>query len=497
MVNRVLIRVKVVQTLYSYMLGCDDFKVAAPVETTSRDRRYGYSVYVRLLLLLLELSGYSATTSASTSPLADANKNVALRDNAVAKALSTDDTLRRAILKGNAGIENFDTVLPALYKEIIASSAYRTYLKRREAEGAQADVTLWRALLPTTILRNEQLLSIFRSEEDFTRRGLETGLNMAMATLDSFSDNRSIYTEACNSLARSLDKAYELYHSLLLLAVEITRLEAERLEAARNKHLPTPDDLNPNTRFVDNRFVALLEDNKSFADYRDKNPISWSQEPMLLRSLLESIKQSELYDEYMSAPTSSLEEDCDFWRSVMKNIILPSDELAEVLESKSVYWNDDLEIMGTFVIKTIRQFAMTPEGGEAVVLPQFKDQEDARFGAELFRYAADGRQLYRSYIDRFINPKQWDTERLALMDIVVMIAAIAELVNYPAIPLAVSLNEYIEIANSYGTGKSGQFINGILYSVINWLAESNAVVGGKLEANKASARQQSAPKTRP
>ncbi|MDE6651976.1 MAG: transcription antitermination protein NusB, partial [Paramuribaculum sp.] len=156
--------------------------------------------------------------------------------------------------------------------------------------------------------------------------------------------------------------------------------------------------------------------------------------------------------------------------AVYKSIILPSDELAEVLESKSVFWNDDIEIMGTFVLKTVKRIANSQK--EPVeLLPKFKDDEDARFGSELFMYSVNNLEEYRSYIDKFINASQWDPERLAFMDGVIMITAIAELLNFPVIPIAVTLNEYIEIANSYSTQRSGQFINGILYSVINYLRQ--------------------------
>lgn len=167
-------------------------------------------------------------------------------------------------------------------------------------------------------------------------------------------------------------------------------------------------------------------------------------------------------------PSANRADDCEFWRNVFKNIILPSDELAEALETKSVYWNDDLDIMGTFVLKTIKRIGGSAE--EPVeLLPKYKDEEDSRFGAELFMDAVNNLEEYRSYIDRFINASQWDPERLAFMDGVIMITAIAELLNYPLIPVPVTLNEYIEIANSYSTPRSGQFINGILYSVINYL----------------------------
>ncbi|MDE6309450.1 MAG: transcription antitermination protein NusB, partial [Muribaculaceae bacterium] len=174
---------------------------------------------------------------------------------------------------------------------------------------------------------------------------------------------------------------------------------------------------------------------------------------------------------YMAAPSSSREADCEFWRQVMKHIILPSDVLAETLENQSVFWNDDLGIMSTFVLKTIKQFGSAADGETVKLLPMFKDDEDRRFGPELFMHVVNNRDLYREYIDRFINRDQWESERIALMDIVVLMTAIAEMLHFPSIPLAVTINEYIEIAKGYSSPKSGQFVNGMLYSLSNYLRE--------------------------
>lgn len=173
----------------------------------------------------------------------------------------------------------------------------------------------------------------------------------------------------------------------------------------------------------------------------------------------------------MKLETTDWKTDCEFWRNIMRNVVLPSDALAEALEAKSIFWNDDLATMGTFALKTIRKFAQSENGEGVRFLPQYKDEEDAEFGMKLFTYAVDKREQYREYIDKFINP-DWDPERLAFMDIVIMIAAIAEIDNFPGIPLPVSLNEYIEIANDYSTRRSGPFINGILYSIVNMLIEN-------------------------
>lgn len=470
MINRVLIRRKVVQILYSYLLTRSDFKIEAAPETTSRDRRYAYTVYIRTLLMLLELSGYSTRPDSARPFVSASTTNSILHNSALAKALSTDDTLRSAILKGSSGIDKIAPALEDIYNKITDSAEYKAYSRRRNHDLA-GDVDFWSFVISEFIASDAELMALSRKAgDDFTGRGYNNGIENAAKTLRNFSDNRALYGEALSALKMSLDKAYDLYQSLLMLPLLITRLEDERIEAGRNKFLPTDEDLNPNLRFVENQFVERLAANEYFEAYREKHSAGWSSDPMFIREMLDAIKQSEIYREYMEAPSTDLKRDCEFWREVFRQIILPSDALAEALESESVYWNDDLEIVGDFVLKTVRRFETA---GDSIVMPmpQFKDDEDAKFGAELFDHVVSDRKELRSLIDRFINTDQWDAERLAFMDIIIMMTAIAEFLYYPQVPVPVTMNEYIEIANYYSGPKSGQFINGILYSVVNHLRQ--------------------------
>lgn len=226
---------------------------------------------------------------------------------------------------------------------------------------------------------------------------------------------------------------------------------------------------------IDNELVQYLSGSTQFTDLLDEYKLtSAAADPVLLRKLLDKILASDIYKEYLEKPVTDLAIDTEFWREVMRQIVLPSDELAEDMEDKSVYWNDDLGIMGTFLNKTLRQIAKS-EGKKVDILPKYKDEEDARFGPELFIDAVNHSEQYRKYIDMFIDNKNWDSERIAFMDIVIMIAAIAEIINYPKIPVPVTINEYLEIANHYSTGKSGAFINGILFSVIKYLNEQHII----------------------
>ena len=287
---------------------------------------------------------------------------------------------------------------------------------------------------------------------------------MLYAYLLSKSDMRM--QDALKELRKSLDKAYELYHYLLLLPVELTRLQELRIDNARNKYLPTPEDLNPNMKFVENRFVAKMRQSEMMQEFLKTTPLSWRKNDIYLRLTLDKILNSDIYKAYMETPQSDLASDCELWKDLMKKVIFPDDELCDVLEEESVYWNDDLETIGTFVLKTIRRFA---DDGYDKLLPQFKDEEDSRYSERLFRNAAEHESEYMALIDKFVVKDSWDTERLAFMDVVILLTAIAEVENEPSVPTKVTLNEYIEISKYYSTTTSGAFVNGILNSIINYL----------------------------
>lgn len=469
MINRVLIRQKVVQMLYSYLLTRNEFKIEqAPSPDATRDARFAYRFYLDLIMFVMELSGQHPTPHLpAIHPAIAANR--ALSTSPLARALGIDDQVRVAIASAAQDMPAFDAALAAVFDEITGSESFKTYSHKRERT-LLTDVDFWAELLSSTVQKNPAMMEAARTLPDFTLTGYNKAFAMLAVTIHSYTDNREMLVEARNSLEMSLNKAYDLYNALLDLVVQLTDYQARRLEAAKQKYMPTEADLCPNTRFVDNAFAAALEANPEMQEYAKARPIDWIEDDTTLRLLMGAITESDIYKEYMADPVSSWESDCNLWRELFRKVILPSDALAEALENKSIFWNDDLEIMGTFVVKTIKRFAASAsEGADIHLLPKYKDEEDAGFGMKLFTDAVDHREEYRGLIDRFINSEQWDSDRLAFMDIVVMMAAIAELLRFPSIPVAVTLNEYIEIANSYSTPRSGQFVNGVLYSVINYL----------------------------
>lgn len=268
----------------------------------------------------------------------------------------------------------------------------------------------------------------------------------------------------------SLSKAYDLYNYLLLLMVEVTKQANKRLNAAKNKLVPTKEELFPNTKFVENLFIAQLEVNKQLLEFSNNQKKTWENEADFVKTLCDKILESDIYKEYMASETSSYEEDRELWRKLYKNIIFNNIELDQVLEDQSLYWNDDKEIVDTFVLKTIKRFD-EKNGAKQELLPEFKDEEDQDFARRLFRRTILNADYYRHLISE--NTKNWDLDRVAFMDVVIMQIALAEILSFPNIPVSVSLNEYVEIAKLYSTPKSGGFINGTLDRIVNSLKKEN------------------------
>ena len=268
----------------------------------------------------------------------------------------------------------------------------------------------------------------------------------------------------------SLSKAYDMYNYLLLLMVEITKQAEKKQSAAKNKLLPTAEELYPNTKFVDNRFIAQLEMNKQLLEFSETQKKTWENEAEFVKGLCEKIMDSDIYKEYMASETSSYEEDRELWRKIYKRIIFNNDELDQVLEDQSLYWNDDKEIVDTFVLKTIKRFD-EKNGAKQELLPEFKDEDDQDFARRLFRRTILNADYYRHLISE--NTRNWDLDRVAFMDVIIMQIALAEILSFPNIPVSVTLNEYVEIAKLYSTPKSGSFINGTLDGIVNVLKKEN------------------------
>lgn len=296
-------------------------------------------------------------------------------------------------------------------------------------------------------------------------------VQMLFAYLKSDAENARAVEK---QLLQSFQDTYDLYFQLLFLPVEITRFAQQKIENAKAKYLPTDSERNPNMRFVENTFVAQLEKNVDL-NFRMKESkrISWSDNVEVIAELYALIQHSEVYKEYMAKPVVSYEDDKHVWRKLLTDVIIPNEAFCEALESMNIYWMGDLDAVASFVVKTIRRFQAENEHAQEL-LPMFTDEADKDFAVTVLKDAIKNLDQYRLLIDE--NAKNWDVERLAYMDIVIMLVAVAELISVPTIPVSVTLNEYMEIAKEYSTEKSAPFINGVLDNIVKKLKSEKKLI---------------------
>ena len=246
-----------------------------------------------------------------------------------------------------------------------------------------------------------------------------------------------------------------------------------RLDEARNKYLPSEEDLHPNTKFVDNRLVAALADNELLRQFAEDHTVTWNDDPIFERLMLDKVLKSDLYADYMAGGEDSMEADSQLWQQLMKQVILTDENMADAIEQRSLFWTeDDMNLIGQFVCKTFRRLA---DGEEGAILPMFKDEEDGEFGKELFQATVSQMPENNELIDELVQSSRWDKDRIVLMDRIIMCAALAELRTFDKIPAAVTLNEYIELAKNFSTAGSGQFVNGILNNAVKQLRSQGKI----------------------
>ncbi len=271
----------------------------------------------------------------------------------------------------------------------------------------------------------------------------------------------------------SLSKAYDLYNYLLLLMVAITEFAEQRIEKAKSKLAPTYEEQHPNLKFIQNRFIQQLSNNTQLRDYCEAQKRSWSDDENTVRTIAEQILDSDIYKKYMTASESSYELDRDLWRKLYRKFIYQNPTLDEALEDMSLYWNDDKEIVDTFVMKTIKRFEEA-NGSAQELLPEYNDYEDRQFAVDLLNATITNDEYYRSLIGEFT--KNWELDRIALMDIVLMQSALAEILNFSNIPINVTFNEYLDLSKLYSTNKSPSFINGTLDSIVKDLKKQGKLL---------------------
>ena len=283
--------------------------------------------------------------------------------------------------------------------------------------------------------------------------------------------NKNIDT-AEKELFFSLSKAYDLYNMLLALMVAVAKEAKRRLEIAENRARREGTE-KPSARFAFNRFTLQLEENRQLSEFIGNQKHTWADEPEFVGKLFEQIEQSQIYKDYMASKEDNYAADRELWRKIYRTLIQDNPDLDALFEEQSLYWNDDKEIVDTFVLKTIKRFD-EQNGSKQELLPEYDSEEDKDYARKLFRASILNADEYQRYMSE--TSRNWDFSRLAYMDVVIMQIAIAELMTFPSIPVSVTINEFVEIAKLYSTPKSGGYINGMLDTIARHLIKTGRLM---------------------
>jgi N utilization substance protein B len=270
----------------------------------------------------------------------------------------------------------------------------------------------------------------------------------------------------------SLSKAYDLYNQLLALIVAVTKESRRRLEVLQAR-AQREGLAEPSQKFAYNRFALQLENNRQLAEFLETQNRSWADYPEFIGKLFEQIEQSQLYKDYLESTEDSYAADRELWRRVYRTLIQENEDLDQLLEEQSLYWNDDKEVVDTFVIKTIKRFE-EKNGEKQELLPEYDSEEEQDYARKLFRATIlNGDEYQRMMTEASRN---WDFSRLAYMDVIIMQIAIAEMLTFPSIPVSVTINEFVDLAKLYSTPRSSGYINGMLDAIARHLIHTGRLL---------------------
>jgi len=270
-------------------------------------------------------------------------------------------------------------------------------------------------------------------------------------------------------LFKSLDKIHELYLSILALVNDLHHMAMLMVDESKNKQLPNEADLNPNLKFVNNSLLVSLSNSVELKKQIEKRKISWQNDFDVVRRIFNEIKNGELYKEYQESAIKSVEEDRNFIVSLITEHLSENEVLISLFEEKNIHWADDTFVAFNSAIRSFETFE-----GEFVMQPLLKDEiDDLEFMSVLFKKTIIYKGQFEELIDK--HTKNWDIERIANMDMLLMEMALAEILYLPNIPIKASLNEYIDISKEYSTPNSKTFVNGVLDKIIVDLKEQNKI----------------------
>lgn len=286
-----------------------------------------------------------------------------------------------------------------------------------------------------------------------------------MQTLYAFKGNEGDdFTKNQKFLLFSIDNLYNLYLLIISLLLEVQKRAEEDLSKKQKKHLATQEDKDPNRKFVNNQLLQILKENNQLKNQIETHkPADWELDSEYVDVIFKAITNSALYKDYMQTRVSDFKDDKEFIVDAFKDIIAPNEKLYEYIEDKNLTWLDDLPTVNTTILKILRKAKVSSD--ESYFTPRlYKDQEDKQFAIDLFKKTILNQSALNNEIE--LKTQNWDKDRIANVDFVLLQMAICELQNFSSIPVKVTINEYLEIAKEYSTPKSSIFINGILDKLV-------------------------------
>jgi N utilization substance protein B len=287
-----------------------------------------------------------------------------------------------------------------------------------------------------------------------------------------FKADGKTYIQSEKDLSLSIQKSYELYHYLMLLLLDLRDYAESKIEIARHKRLADTNDLNPATKFIDNKFILQLEQNDNLKKFVNKKKLSWNPYPQIIKNLFNWLMEMDFYEEYMSSPPGTYNEDKKLVIKIYTNLMMNYEDLYANLEEQSIYWVDDVDFIFRMIIKTFRKFRENGDSND--LMPIFNDPGDIEFATILMRKTIIRHPENKLMIKE--SARNWELERIAFTDYLIMQMAITEVIEFGTIPVKVTMNEFIEISKIFSTRNSSQFINGILDNVFKKLKSEKKII---------------------
>ena len=256
----------------------------------------------------------------------------------------------------------------------------------------------------------------------------------------------------------SIKRMFDLYVLLLDLLVEVQKLAEEKQEISKKKYLATEEDLSPNRKFVENKLIKKIAESSSLTLYKEAQHLdNWSKDDEYIKIICDLLQNSDIFSEYLNSSDDSFNSDKDFVVTFFKEIVAPNSKLAEYFEGENITWVDDIPFVNTWVVRSLTK----QKSANAFKLGSlYKNQDDQDFVTDLFKKVILNHHSFENDIK--IHTPNWETDRIADMDMILIKMGVCEFLNFPFIPTKVSINEYIEIAKDYSSEKSGYFVNGVL-----------------------------------